>query len=255
MSKKNQLMYFFKEIEKGHISKDFKDLVKSTLKTSHSEHTNNLSGNTESFDCVYGANIITTSNTYRPHFLSSSQMLIRGLFLNKNNNPRTIDVILEIGCGTGAVLISLINNHYAKYGVGTDINEDAIVCAKNNTKKNLLSDRMQILHSDLFDSFVQKPNSNTVKFNEIVFNIPLWHGEKGGEDIALVDEGGIIFRRFLNEADNYLLENGRIFFTFSNLSNPELLEEFSNKWDFKLILSEYIAETGMFRSVYTARLK
>ena len=73
--------------------------------------------------------------------------------------------ILDIGTGSGCIILSLLSNLDKSLGIGIDISKDAILIAKKNAKKHKLSGRVKFLKispDSLFDK----------KFDLIVSNPP-----------------------------------------------------------------------------------
>ena len=85
--------------------------------------------------------------------------------------------ILDIGTGTGCLIISLINNIPNSRGVGIDISVGAIRVAKRNVKKHNLSDYIKIIKADF-----TKPLTSyllPLTFDAIVSNPPyIAHGDR-----------------------------------------------------------------------------
>ena len=73
--------------------------------------------------------------------------------------------ILDIGTGTGCILISLISEIFSSRGVGVDISKKAIKIAEKNAYKFEVKDKIKFLHKS-FSNLVNK------KFDLIVSNPP-----------------------------------------------------------------------------------
>ena len=73
--------------------------------------------------------------------------------------------ILDIGTGSGCIIISLLSNLEKSFGTGIDISRDAILIAKKNAKKHQLKNRVK---------FFKKSTDNLFgkKFDLIVSNPP-----------------------------------------------------------------------------------
>lgn len=57
--------------------------------------------------------------------------------------------ILELGVGSGAILISLLLKRKEAQGLGVDISEGAVAVARKNAKNLGVTDRSEIIVSDL----------------------------------------------------------------------------------------------------------
>lgn len=75
--------------------------------------------------------------------------------------------ILELGVGSGAILISLLLKRKEAQGLGVDISEGAVAVARKNAKNLGVTDRSEIIVSDLFEKV---PEGR--KFDLIVSNPP-----------------------------------------------------------------------------------
>ena len=79
---------------------------------------------------------------------------------NKNNI-----MVLDIGTGSGCILISLLKEKINWKGIGVDISKEAIKIAKINAKIQQLENRIKFVHSDI-DKFLSD------KYDLIVSNPP-----------------------------------------------------------------------------------
>ena len=84
---------------------------------------------------------------------------ITKIYRNKNIS------ILDIGTGSGCILISLLSELRNSFGVGVDISKKAIEIAKLNAKKFISNKRVKFLKKSFF-------NISNVKFDLIVSNPP-----------------------------------------------------------------------------------
>ena len=72
----------------------------------------------------------------------------------QKNNPLKI---LELGVGSGCLIITLLKAYKSALGTGVDISEKALEIAKKNVINHQVQDRLQLLQSDLF-SALKIPN-------------------------------------------------------------------------------------------------
>ena len=73
--------------------------------------------------------------------------------------------ILDIGTGSGCIILSLVNDLKNSTGIGIDISKKAILVAKKNSLKHKLSNRIKFFNRSLEDIFDKK-------FDLIVSNPP-----------------------------------------------------------------------------------
>ncbi|WP_199224736.1 peptide chain release factor N(5)-glutamine methyltransferase [Falsochrobactrum shanghaiense] len=123
--------------------------------------------------------------------------------------------MLDMGTGTGAIVIALLHRFAKLCGVGLDISEDALATARINAETNAVSNRFAALKSDWFANV-------SGRFHLIVSNPPYIPQEeiKGlarevreHDPIAALDGGidGLDFYRALAQgAAQYLYRDGMI---------------------------------------------
>ncbi len=73
--------------------------------------------------------------------------------------------ILDIGTGTGCILISLLSELKSSYGLGIDISKKALYLAKKNAKKHITNNKISFLKRSFTDLY-------NYKFDLIVSNPP-----------------------------------------------------------------------------------
>jgi len=122
-------------------------------------------------------------------------------------------VVLDVGCGYGAIGIAIakINPRLKVYMV--DINREAVKLAKRNAKRNGVEDRVVVLHGDLYE-----PVKN-MKFKAIYSNPPLAAGMKVvsriiTEALEHLEKGGtlqVVVRKGAERVKNLMRE------TFGNV--------------------------------------
>lgn len=167
----------------------------------------------------------------------------------KNNK---INNMLEIGCGTGIVSITIDLESDIDV-TGLDISHQAI---KNTTiNKNKFNSNIKIIESDLFDKVNDKfdiiySNPPYIKTKEIE-NLQVEVREyeprlalDGGED------GLIFYRKIVKESKDYLKENGFLVLEIGYDEGNEVLELMKDKFDVKIY-----KDLNNFDRVVVGRLK
>lgn len=122
--------------------------------------------------------------------------------------------VLDIGCGSGAIAVTLSLEEENAIVYASDISEEALRIAMENSER--LSATVSFFHSDLFDDI-------NGKYDVIVSNPPyinqrdyekldnlLYHEPK----LALLagEKGYEIYERIIASSKNYLEDGGRIYF-------------------------------------------
>lgn len=94
-----------------------------------------------------------------------TELLVENLIrLNREKGPRRI---LDIGCGSGAIIDSLLGGLPEATGVAVDINPGAVAVTKENAETIGVADRLEVRASDLYARVPGDP-----KFQVVVSNPP-----------------------------------------------------------------------------------
>jgi len=78
---------------------------------------------------------------------------------------KSFSTVLDLGTGTGCIVISLLKERLDAVGVSVDISEECLNVAKINAETNGVLDRVKFIHSDWFSNV-------TSRFDLIVSNPP-----------------------------------------------------------------------------------
>ena len=167
-----------------------------------------------------------------------------------NTNPEQPQRILEIGTGSGVIATTLAVNEPDWEIIATDISQDALDVAEKNRDAHECTDRISLLHGDLFDP-IQK--LDTSHFNWIVSNPPYVMSCENSDlssdvkehepHIALFagEDGLSIIRRLISEAPSYLNPGGKLIFEIGDKQGNSV-QELINKqpiYDDSQIIKDY----------------
>jgi len=193
----------------------------------------------------------------RPDSESLIELVLEN-FQQKNNQLK----ILELGVGSGCLIITLLKAYKSAVGVGVDISKKALKIAGENAATHQVQDRLQLLQSDLFSalkimkqacdddigSFKVNSQSaeNLLKFDLIISNPPYiasqeietLEPEVKNYEPHLALDGGVdgfdFYKKIAAESKNFLKENGRIILEIG-INQQEKIIEFFTKNGFQLI--------------------
>jgi len=84
-------------------------------------------------------------------------------------NDLKVDTVVDLGCGSGDIIIDFCNRHKSFNGVGLDIDPAAVEVAQENVKKNKLESRIELIVGDMLEP---KTYSNKIssKGEKVAFN-------------------------------------------------------------------------------------
>jgi len=155
---------------------------------------------------------------------------------------------LVLDMGTGSGIQAKTATEKANFVIAVDTNKKSLKFCK----KNITSDKILFLKSDLFSFF---ENNQCKKFDTIIFNPPYLPEDENAKDIAL--DGGKrgyeIIGRFLSKAKDFLAENGLILMVFSSFTGKESVNELIHKngFEFEELESIHIS----FENIYCYKIK
>ena len=160
------------------------------------------------------------------------EVLKRYKLVNKIN-------ILDIGTGSGCILISLLKQHKKWVGTGIDISKMAIKVAKSNAKIQQVSNRIRFIKSDV-DKFLRGKYdlivSNPPYINKIGYN-NLDLGVKNYEPIKAL-YGGVDGLRIIEKIigkSKFILKNNGILVMEIGLGQHQKVSELLKKSGFYIL--------------------
>jgi len=149
--------------------------------------------------------------------------------------------VLDMGTGSGIQAIAASKS--AKKVVACDINHEAIKYAKEEAMNQNIKN-IKFIESDLFSNI---PNQ---KFDLIAFNPPYLPEEKNVENIALFSgkRGTKTTTRFIDDAAEFLADDGIILITGSSLAKKSIIDEAINKnlLNYELLETQHVFFEDIF---------
>jgi methylase of polypeptide subunit release factors len=234
----------FKRIQAGFLPPELADMLSAGC---HDDHDKTIASlNRAATYPILDLVVEVPPNLYHPHPASSSAFILRTLLRER----QPLGHLLELGCGTGVLSLALLKQGLADRAVMSDNDPVAIGASEANARNAGLTDRVQILAGDLFAPVQAQ------QFDTILFNLPLMHGHhaRTGHP-ALDDVTGRLAGRFFEQVDRHLNPGGSAYFSYSNLSCPALLAQFSERIALELVAGEWVASSGFWLFVYRARAR
>lgn len=158
----------------------------------------------------YGLCFYTNKNTLDPR--PDTETLVAAVIADNPQRPR----ILDLGTGTGCIIISLVKNIYGATGSAMDVSRSAIRVARRNIKNFELSNKIKIVRAS-FDT----PRAVREKFDIIVSNPPyIAIGDTRVDTGAMHDpkcalyaknQGLAAYEQIAKNAKNWIKSGGKIY--------------------------------------------
>jgi len=158
----------------------------------------------------YGLPFYTNKYTLDPR--PDTETLVAAVIAD---NPQNLN-ILDLGTGTGCIIISLVKNIHGATGTAVDISRGAIRVGRRNIKKFGLSDKIKITRASFGD-----PRAVREKFDIIVSNPPyIARGDTRVDAGAMHDprialyadnKGNAAYEQIATNARNWIKPNGKIY--------------------------------------------
>lgn len=189
----------------------------------------------------FGADFFVNSKVLDPR--PDSETLIETVLKIFKNPEQELD-FLELGVGSGCLIVTLLKSYKNSQGVGVDISNDALEVCRKNATNHLVESRLETLQSDLFEALVVDG-----KFDIIVSNPPyipsrdienLEPEVKIHEPRIALDGGqdGLDFyKRIATGAENFLKSDGKIILEIGFGQHAEVAQIFA-KAGFDLLTSK-----------------
>ena len=148
---------------------------------------------------------------------SDSETLIEAVLANTKNQEDCLK-ILDLGVGSGCLIISLMLELVNSMAVGLDISSDALIVARKNVEQYNLQDRIKLQESNWFEKL-----SYSDKFDIIISNPPYISATEKNvmseetliyePHIALFAEGEGLenYKIIADQAKNFLKPRGMIY--------------------------------------------
>ena len=158
----------------------------------------------------YGLKFYTNKYTLDPR--PDTETLVAAVIADKSAAPK----ILDLGTGTGCIIISLVKNIHDAHGTAVDISRGAIRVARRNLQDLGVADKIKITRASFGN-----PHALREKFDIIVSNPPyiargdtrVDAGAKHDPKIALYakNNGTAAYEEIAKNAKNWIKPDGKIY--------------------------------------------
>ena len=186
----------------------FEDLEPELLRLSKFEPLQQITGVAE----FLGEEFIVTKDTLIPRPETEELVLKAQLFLEQC----PVGNVLEIGVGTGCIILSLerlVGRHHYK---GCDISEEALIVAqKNRDKFNL---QTELFYSDVYSKVPLEKfeciisNPPYIAFSEVTLMDESVRRYEPTQALFAENEGLAIYEKIANRLEEFLTDSGQAFF-------------------------------------------
>lgn len=195
-----------KSAEKGGLER----LAKVVERRLKGEPVSRITGTIE----FYGLAFKLSANTLVPR--SDTGTLVDGVLADLQSANEACPRVLDIGTGTGAIIISILHNVPKAVGTATDIDSKALEMARLNTAENGVADRLKFVRSDWcgdvegeFDIIVSNP-----PYIETATIAGLAVEVKSFDPLIALDGGkdGLdAYRNIFTQCSQNIAKNGRLY--------------------------------------------
>jgi release factor glutamine methyltransferase len=125
--------------------------------------------------------------------------------------------ILDMCTGSGCILLSLLHYSNDTTGVGVDLSEEALKVAKANADQLGMTERVKLLHSDLFEAIDETfdlivSNPPYIRSDVIKTLMPEVRDHDPRMALDGAADGLYFYRKIVEESGNYLKRGGQLFF-------------------------------------------
>ncbi|MDX1948870.1 MAG: peptide chain release factor N(5)-glutamine methyltransferase [Rickettsiales bacterium] len=174
----------------------------------------------------WGAKFKTNFDTLDPR--PETETIIEAILKNYKDKNRKLK-ILDLGTGSGCIIISLLREFHNATGLGVDVSLSALQVARENAENLQVSERLDFVQSNWFDSVNDKfdiivsnpPYIKNDSINHLQAEVSLFEPKlalEGGED------GLDAYRKIIAQVENHLGIHGRCFFEIGKWQEEQVAE-------------------------------
>ncbi len=181
----------------------------------------------------FGEDFFVSKDVLDPRPDSESLIeLVFKTFLDKNQKLK----ILEVGVGSGCLIITLLKAYKAAEATGVDISEKALKVCQKNSETHQVKNRLNLQQSDLFSAL-----NHDEKFDLIISNppyIPSQDIEDLEPEVRIHEprnalDGGLdgldFYKKIADQSGNFLKKNGKVIVEIGISQKDEITKIFTQK--------------------------
>ena len=193
-----------------HLEKEISDvqlnaILEITSRRKKHEPLQYILGETE----FYGYKIIVNKSVLIPR--PETELLVEKIICEE----KKVNSVLEIGTGSGAIVIALARNMNDKKIDAIDVSETAVKTAQENA--NLINVKINFFQSDIFENVTSKYDiiiSNPPYISQIEYEkLPKEIKDHEPKSALQAENNGLYFyNKILQNAKEHLTESGKIYF-------------------------------------------
>ena len=166
----------------------------------------------------------------RPETEELVTRVLRHLHLTRNAQHSSLPLVVDVGTGTGAIILSLAKEFKgAAVFLGTDVSEDAIQLARENAVRTGLAARVKFAVADGLDEFDEPESVDVLVSNPPYIKTAVCETldpQVKDFEPRLALDGGVtgldFYDRYLADALNLLKPGGAVFFEIGEDQGPAL---------------------------------
>ncbi|WP_336945524.1 peptide chain release factor N(5)-glutamine methyltransferase [Asaia sp. HN010] len=157
-----------------------------------------------------------------------SETLIEAL-LSLRPNKNSVRSILDLGTGTGCLLLAALSEYGQAYGVGVDLAPDAAALAGANAWRNALSSRASFLAGSWFAALrgqfdVIVSNPPYIRAGDLEGLMPEVRDHEPARALVAGEDGLDAYRLIIAQAQAYLAPDGLLIFEIGQGQETEVTE-------------------------------
>ncbi|MGW0930726.1 methyltransferase [Streptomyces sp. NPDC002644] len=164
---------------------------------------------------------------FAPVYSPSTATALEFLGLTDPDPGAAPSSLLEIGSGAGVISVQAALANCTT--LATDINRNAVENTRMNAERHGVTDRLTVLHSDLFDAIDEDARFDRVFWSSNYVLAPDRFSYASMHERAYMDAGYRTHRRYLEQAVHHLTDDGSALLHFCERGDAAALAEIARE--------------------------